>query len=324
MASVWSRKVAAATILITAVTSVIAPSLAQSVAMAIAAIGFLAGVPHGAIDHLLAARIVAGRSLTAVAGVYAAVAVGVWAALRWAGPAALLIVVAVSAVHFGLGELEVSRALTGWRPGALATSAVVVAGCGALILPLARSGEQLQTVATAVSADLARLIGLAAVQVALAVIWLVGAVIAVAASLRSGRGVVALDIVLIGALGLLAPPLTAFAVWFGGWHALRHSARLMTAEPGCAVLLAEGRPRAAIHRLARLAALPTAAALTVVASLIGFTAAATDPSAAVAEVLRVLLALTVPHMVVVFWLDRLPGQNSHPPPARSDLRPVAH
>ena len=278
--------------------------------MVIAVTGFLAGVPHGAIDHLLATRLLVGRSLLMVVATYAGMAVAVWAVLRWAGPAALLIVVALSAVHFGLGELEVSRALTGWQPAPLVAAGVVVAGCGALVLPIARSGAQLQTVAAAVSPDLARVIGTAPVQVVLALSWLAAAAFVIAAALWAGHPAVALDIALIGLLGMLAPPLAAFAVWFGGWHALRHAARLMTVEPGCAALLAAGRRRDAAVRLGRLAALPSAAALTVLAVLIWLTASANDPTAAVAEVLRVLLALTVPHMVVVFWLDRMPTRDS--------------
>ena len=278
--------------------------------MAIAVIGLLVGVPHGAIDHLLAARIFAGHSLLTVVAVYAGLAVAVWAVLRWAGPASLLVVVALSAVHFGLGELEVARALTGWRPAPVVAAGVVAAGCGALVLPIVRSGAQLQTVAMSVSPDLARAIGNAPFHVVLALLWLVAAVVAITAALRSGYTAVALDVALIGFLGLLAPPLVAFAVWFGGWHALRHNARLMTVEPGCAELLADGRRRDAALRLGRLAALPSAAALSVLAGLIWFTATANDPSTAVAEVLRVLLALTVPHMVVVFWLDHIPAKES--------------
>ena len=272
--------------------------------MVIALTGFLAGIPHGAIDHLLAIRLLSGRSALMVVAVYAGLAAGMWVALRWAGPAVLLTVVALSAIHFGLGELEVSRVLTGWRPGPAVASAVVVAGCGALVLPLARSGAQVQTVATAVSPGLARAIGHAPVQVALAAAWFLAAVIAIVAALRSGRTAVALDVTLIGVLGMLAPPLAAFAVWFGGWHGLRHTARMMTVEPGCAALLAEGRRRDAVSRLGRLAAMPSVAALTAVSGLMWLTATANDPAVAVAEVLRVLLALTVPHMVVVFWLDQ--------------------
>ena len=126
----------------------------------------------------------------------------------------------------------------------------------------------------------------------------------VTAALRAGRGCAALDVLLIGALGLLAPPLVAFAVWFGGWHAVRHCARLLTQEPGCAELLAQGASRAAWVRLARLAAPMSIAALSVVVGLGLVTVTAPDPAVVLAEVLRLLLALTVPHMVIVWWLDR--------------------
>jgi hypothetical protein len=69
-------------------------------------------------------------------------------------------------------------------------------------------------------------------------------------------------------------------------------------------MLAAGRRREAVQRLIRVAALPTLAVLSVVAAMVYFTASAPDPAAAMAETLRLLLALTVPHMAVVLWLDR--------------------
>ena len=56
-----------------------------------------------------------------------------------AGPLALVAVLALSVAHFGLGELEVVRATTGWRPGRAVAVAIGVAGTGALLLPLARA-----------------------------------------------------------------------------------------------------------------------------------------------------------------------------------------
>lgn len=304
VAAAWSRRLVIATVLTAGGLAFLAPATAAPVVLVVAGVGFLAGVPHGAVDHLLAMRLTGGRPVSLVTAAYAGLAVAAWASMWWAGPIALGMVVLLSAVHFGLGELEVSRQLTGWHPGRVPAAAIVIAGSGALVLPLARSGDQLTGVATAISPVLAKLIGAAPIQIGLAVTWLIAAVIAVTASLRSGHRSVALDIALIGALGLLVAPLVAFAVWFGGWHALRHTARILTVEPGCAALMATARPRAAVLRLARLAALPSAAALTTVAALVWFTAAATDPTVAVAEVLRLLLALTVPHMVVVLYLDR--------------------
>ena len=303
-AAAWSRRLAIAVIALAAGLTLVAPTVAAPVAMALAVIGFVAGVPHGAVDHLVTRRLVGQAPMALVILVYAGLACAMWVLLRWGGPAVLLAVVALSAVHFGLGELEVSRLLTGWWPGPVVATAIVIAGCGALMLPLARSGDQLETVAAAISPDLARAIGAAPVQVGLAAVWLAAAAVAITAALKSRHRSVAVDTAIIGALGLLAPPLVAFAAWFGGWHAVRHTARMLTVEPDCARLLAAGRPRMAVLRLARLAALPSAAALLVVAGLVWLAASAPDSTVVVAEVLQVLLALTVPHMVVVFWLDR--------------------
>jgi Brp/Blh family beta-carotene 15,15'-monooxygenase len=280
------------------------PTVTATVVLVLAGLGLVAGVPHGAADHVMAARLAGGRPMALVAAAYAAVAVAAWALLEWAGPIALIAVVALSALHFGLGELQVWRQLTGWRTPRVLAIPLVIAGSGALVLPLARSGDQLRGVATAVSPDLALLIGGARVQICLVAIWLAAALIAVIASLWSRHPTVALDIVLVGALGILVPPLVAFAVWFGGWHALRHCARILTIEPGCAALVKTGRQRAAALRLIWLAAVPSIAALTAVAALGWFTVAASDPAVVLAEVLRLLLALTVPHMVVVLWVDQ--------------------
>ena len=302
VAVAWSRWLVAVMLLVSCAHVVGLPALTPEAVLIISGIGLIAGLPHGGVDHLMAMRLT-GQPVALVVAGYAAVAALAWALLQWAGPIALAVVVALSALHFGLGELEVTRELTGWRPGRLTTSALVLAGSGALVLPLARSGEQFNAVATAVSPGLAELIGAAPVRTGLLIGWLVSAAVAVSAALLAGQRGSALDVVLIGALGLLAPPLAAFAVWFGGWHSLRHSARMLTRDPGCATLLAQGLRKAAGLRLARLAAPMSLAALATVVALGWLTVTAPDPDAVLAAVLRLLLALTVPHMLVVMWLD---------------------
>ena len=203
-------------------------TISAPVALIVAGLGFVAGVPHGAADHVIAAGLAGDRPMVLVAAVYAGVAVCAWALLRWADPTALIVAVALGALHFGLGELEVVRRLCHWRPGPGMAAAIVVASCGALLLPLARCGDQLSAVATTISPDLATVIGRTPVQQGLVAVWLLAALVAIVGSLRSGHPAVALDVVIVGAVGMLAPPLVAFAVWFGGWHALRHCGRLLT------------------------------------------------------------------------------------------------
>ena len=304
IAARWSRWLIFAAALVTGAHVAGLPAITGPVALVVAGFGFLAGVPHGAADQVMAARLSGGRSMVVIGAVYAGVAALVWALLEWGGLAPLLVIVALSAVHFGLGELQVCRELTGWWPTRLIAGAIAIAGCGALLLPLARSGAQLTSVASAISPGLAPLIAGRPLEMTLTVMWLTAAVVAVIASIRSGYPGVALDIVLVGALGLFAPPLVAFAVWFGGWHAIRHCARMLTVEPECAALVSSDHNRAAVLRLIRLAAWPSIAALTTVLALGWITMTASDPAVVVAEILRLLLALTVPHMVVVWWLDR--------------------
>ena len=303
-AASWSRRIVVATVLVGVCCAAVLPAaLASAVTLAVAGVGLVVGLPHGSIDHLLASRLT-GRSPVLVTLAYAGAAAVAWLLLVALGPVALGAVVVLSIVHFGSGELETQRSTTGWRPAGTVAGALAVAGTGALLLPLARSGDQLQGVATAVSPDVAAVLAGNPLRLGIVVLWLGAAIVAVTAALRAGHRSVAVDVVLIGALGALAPPLVAFAVWFGGWHALRHGGRLLLTEPGCAALVAADRTGDAVRRLARLAAWPSSAAVGTLVALVGFTVAAPDPTSAIAEVLRVLLALTVPHMLVVAWLDR--------------------
>jgi beta-carotene 15,15'-dioxygenase len=118
---------------------------------------------------------------------------------------------------------------------------------------------------------------------------------------RAGRG----EVLLVLATALVVPPLALFAVWFAGWHALRHLARVGTAVPLGPVL--------------RLSAAPSVVALTAVALLTPVLGSA--PS----SVLVVLLALTVPHAVVVARAlgTRGPGRPVGPGVERPDHRVAA-
>ena len=303
-AASWSRRTTVGVLLTALLLAVVLPApVAASLTLLVAAAGFLAGLPHGAVDHLVVSRL-AARPLAGVTVLYAATAAAAWALLNWAGPVVLGVVVLLSVLHFGLGEVQVYRDCLGWRPGPGVSAAVAVAGTGALLIPLARSGAVLGAVAAAMSPGMAAVLVAAPVRWGVGAVWLVAACVAAVAALRARRGIVVLDIVLVGALGAFLPPLAAFAVWFGAWHAVRHTGRLLAEEPGCAELVAAGRSGSAVRRFARLAALPSVAALTVLLALAVFATTAPDPEAAIAQVLRVLLALTVPHMLVVLWLDR--------------------
>ncbi len=86
------------------------------------------------------------------------------------------------------------------------------------------------------------------------------------------------------ALFAVAPPLAAFALWFAGWHAVRHTARVMVTE------------QTTLRRLAAATLAPSLVAGVALVALVVLPPA----SGAVPVVLVLgLLALTVPHAVVV-------------------------
>jgi Brp/Blh family beta-carotene 15,15'-monooxygenase len=302
--ALWSRRLVLVVVAL-AVAAWALPSAAHDVfVLVLVAVGLLAGLPHGAVDHRLAAGLTGWPPLV-VGAVYAGVAALAWLLISTTGLVALIPVLALSLVHFALGELEVVRATTGWNPSTPAAVAVAVAGTGALLLPLARADEQLVAVAGSISPHLGALLGAELSRAALVAVWGLAAAGASVAALLARQPVVVLDIVLVGLLGAVAPPLVAFAVWFGGWHALRHCARLLTVDPPSAALLALGHPGRAVGELVRAARWPSLAAVAVLAALVVASATAADPAAAVGTTLVVLLALTVPHMLVVLGIDRI-------------------
>jgi Brp/Blh family beta-carotene 15,15'-monooxygenase len=262
---------------------------------ALVALGIVLGIPHGALDHLIAARVAGVRQLTA-ALIYAALAVAAWAALQWGGPVPLAVMIVASVAHFGLGEVEVSPILL--RRNFFRSAAVAVAGSGCLVLPLARGGPGWDDTLRAMSPSLAETVALDAVRWSLVGLWVVGAAATAMIAVGDRTWSAVADVLVVGAVGAFVDPLTAFALWFGLWHGPRHMARLVDGD------VRRGVPAArAVRDLAMRAAPATIGAVVTLGVVVGAVLAAGSSYAAVAAALTVLLALTAPHMVVVAALD---------------------
>jgi beta-carotene 15,15'-dioxygenase len=265
--------------------------------------GLLAGLPHGAADHLVPRWWLGPRAprLAAVLVGYAALAGVSYLAFRAWPAAAVVLFVVVSAWHFGSGEtrfadLRAGRALprSRWRGSA---HVVVVLALPALLhpdglLPLLR-------VVVAAPLDLGD--GVRAGLTAFAVLGVVLALLVVALDLVGGRRAEAVDLLLLLALVVATDPLVAFGVYFGGWHSLRHLARTVVDDPANADALQQGHLGPAVARFAREAAGPTVLALAAVAAL---WAVADGWEAFASGYLALLAGLTVPHMALVAWADR--------------------
>ena len=267
--------------------------------------GLLIGLPHGAVDHLLPASRLGWRPVRVglFALGYAALAAAAYGLfLAFPGPA-LGIFVAVSIWHFGSGEtvfadLRAGRPLRPRVPAALTWGAVV------LLLPFARGwgdpGSEVAGLTTALAPGWAA----PAPQVADLVSVLVVAAAAGLAVflLRGRRWLEAGELGLLVALALVVPPLAAFGVYFGAWHALRHLARVLAEDPANTPDLAAGRLGRPLRRFGWTAAGPTAAVLLVLGLL--WADAGTWRAFVVADV-PLLAALTLPHVLVVTWQDRV-------------------
>lgn len=279
------------------VASLAAPGAVRAAAPWVLVAGIVAGVPHGAVDHLV--PLWTARRPTAVLAVAAAyllaVLVVVAVLLRWPGPT-LLAFLALSVWHFGTGEAEFAAERDGTGPGRAARWSAV-AGVGLPVVAVAVLGDPARTADVLVALRIGGWpLDSPALRAAVVAAAAGGVLTAVGVALRAGRPRVAAEVLLVAAVLVVAPPAAAFGAYFGGWHAVRHTARLLALTPA-----GPGRdaPAQVLARFARAAALPSAAAFAVLAVLWS-RRDVTDPAAAVA----VLLALTFPHAAVVGWLDR--------------------
>jgi Brp/Blh family beta-carotene 15,15'-monooxygenase len=266
--------------------------------------GLLLGLPHGAVDHLLPAWRLgwrAGRLALFAAG-YALLAAAGYAVFRWAPEASLAVFVVVSAWHFGTGEtafadLRAGRPVRRW-PAAAATVGAVV-----LLLPLARGlGDPAEDVAAVLQRLAPSWNGMAAAGVAVPALAAAGGLL-VLLLLRRRRFLEAVELATLLLLGLVVPPLAAFGVYFGAWHSVRHLARVLAEDSASTRELAAGVIGRPLSRFALAAAAPTVVVLLVLGLLWSF---AGGWRGLVGTHLPLLAALTVPHVLVVSWLDGRP------------------
>ncbi len=282
-----------------------APGRAVQQAVVLGALAL--GMPHGAADTELLRAASGGsrRREVGLSAAYAVVATGATLVVRRGGPAVERALLLASAAHFSEGELacwgplpprqQRARAALRLLAAALVTVAVPAAVGRANRLPAqvgltgaaavpARAGGDRTGLALLRGASTRRTVARPAALAAAAC-----AALAVSGDLEA-----AADAALLGALAVLAPPSVGFAGYFGGWHALRHTARVVDA------LVADGRlppPTSlpgAFGLLARRSAWAAGVGLVAAGAL-----AAADREHASDNAFAAVLGLTVPHMTTV-------------------------
>jgi Brp/Blh family beta-carotene 15,15'-monooxygenase len=267
----------------------------------IAVIALAIGIPHGALDHLVTLPKAEPKKMAAFIVVYVAVAVVAVVGILQFNTIGFIIVLFMSAIHFGIGDgafiseidkrSKTERKLNRWFY-------IPAAGFTPVFIPLVNSASTQ---------------ALASVNPAL-INWHQGfdseilftvtsfAVLAIVVMGLTKRYREALDLTLLLLLAHLAPPLIAFAVYFGCWHAMRHTARLTLSLPRSIENLDQGMLRKAFSN-AVIPGLPALIGTFVVAGIMALSGRDfSDEFFWMALV--VVWALTVPHMVVTAKLDR--------------------
>jgi Brp/Blh family beta-carotene 15,15'-monooxygenase len=266
----------------------------------------LVGFPHGAFDHLVARPILAprlGRFWWVPFGLaYVGLAGLVCLAWALAPLPTLVLFLAGSVVHFGLGDIEdgaIQPAVPRW-------AAVIIHGALPILLPIAFHPAEAAPVLAAIGgvAEPAMLAALS-ISIWLVPLW-VGALAWMWHATRPPRPSAILTV--ITAVGFVTlPPLLAFGLYFGMVHSPLHLLRLADWYDPC-------NPRRAARWAARVVMPAGLACALGIAAL-----AITAPDASIGilvPMFRLIAALTLPHMIVTTWLghdgQHGPAGSMHP------------
>jgi len=262
------------------------------------------GIPHGALDHLVTLPKSAPRKLATFIAIYVAVAlISVWAILQW-NVFGFYIVVVMSALHFGIGDAAYlserdKSAGVEISPKYAQASYALAAGFVPVVIPLVneKSASALAAVNPALI-DWDKGAGDSFYTIVISLYFAALILQIVAKRIRD-----ALDLSLLLALVVVAPPLVAFAVYFGAWHAMRHTARLTLNLPKAQQAFDSDDVFAAL-RAAVLPGIPALLGTLVVASGLLIFGDNNFSDGFLWYLLVVIWALTVPHMAVTARLDR--------------------
>jgi Brp/Blh family beta-carotene 15,15'-monooxygenase len=228
----FSRVAVLAAILLFSILHMAGINLAISAQVVIALIALLLGIPHGAIDHLitLPSRPRSKFFLFIASYVLIAVLAGIGIA-TW-NMHGFQFVLVMSALHFGIGDAAYANE---WRraKGEKARSWILEV-CYALpagFLPVALPLTDSRSV-SALNRINHSLGGWAGTHGHLIrQVVLIAAVISAIILAVQWAFLLVIDLLLLTALSLIAPPLITFAIYFGCWHAVRHTARLVPKLP---------------------------------------------------------------------------------------------
>jgi Brp/Blh family beta-carotene 15,15'-monooxygenase len=274
-------------------------SMGWQVALAITALAI--GIPHGALDHLITLPKNQPKKMAIFVSIYVAVAVVAVIGILKFNTIGFCIVLLMSAVHFGIGDAAFINEIdkrAGSKDKLNRYLYIPAAGFTPVFIPLVNSAST-DALAKVNPSLINWHQGLDREILFTVSIFALLALLVLAANKRIRESI---DIALLLSLALFTPPLIAFAVYFGCWHAMRHTARLTLSLPRTSQNLSDEKIGKAFIN-AVIPGLPALVGTFVVAGGLALSGRDfTDEFFWMALV--VVWALTVPHMAVTAKLDR--------------------
>ena len=306
----FSRVAAAIAILLFAGLQLTNFEITIKAQVVIAVIALAIGIPHGAIDHLITIprdstkRFIAFIAMYTLIAIIAALVIAQWNLVGFQ------LVVLMSALHFGFGdsaytnESQAAADKKGYSSIVLASYAIP-AGFLPVVLPL--TDKRTLDVLQELNPTLINWAG--TFTESLRNSTLIIALFSILLLVAIKNYELAVDLLLLLALSFFAPPLIAFAVYFGFWHAIRHTARLVPKLPSAVKKIKAGNPLSGFFA----AVVPGLYAILgiFVIGIFFVARGTTDVSKDFLWVILVIIwALTVPHMATTAKFDLRAFKNS--------------
>ena len=298
-----SRLLIFAAALLSALLSLFNFELGMTAQLVIALSALALGIPHGAIDHLVAMPTHSRLRFWSFIAIYVAFAAAAALFIATHERLGFQLVLVMSALHFGFGDASFYgefNAFSGKANIKPLSSGIyaLVGGAIPLVLPLTsaktlsalqRINPKLENWAGGAGSSLRMVTLISAFG---AILWF--------ATHRAYAQL--LDLSLLLALGLFATPLIAFAFYFGCWHALRHTARLVPKLPKAERFAETGETGRAVAA-AVLPGLYALAGTLALALALMITSPDHFSSSLLWATLVLIWALTVPHMATTARFD---------------------
>jgi Brp/Blh family beta-carotene 15,15'-monooxygenase len=276
---------------------------------------FLFGLPHGAIDHLvllgLAKRTLTFKSLLVVCAGYMGLVIAMLF-LWWCSPlTAVLLFLAITIYHWGRADLAFETLLdasTGSLPnGLLRFNHALLRGFFPIGIPFLAFPESTEAILNACSSAFGHSYELGTALPLGILLSLLVLLISEVFYLRLQKSQRKLRV--IESVGLIVffsfvPPVLAVGLYFCLWHGFRHVLRLISYEGSGAI---DDSITTRFRRFYHQALPFTGASVLIVGAVLMLLPKGAESSQWIGTYLVVISSLTVPHLLVVGWMDRREG-----------------